>query len=142
QPIPAQASRLDRPLDATDPEPPAAPAVTLAAAVAGARASQVDVQLAAARTREAVQRVTQARSVLLPSFGGSAAWLDRTFNSRTFGLPFPGPALVGPVRTIDARVRATQSLFDAASWVRIGGARQAVNASRAEQAEASETAAQ
>jgi outer membrane protein len=122
--------------------------LTLADAVAIATGATPAVQLAALRTREAEARRTQARSALLPTLSGSAFVMDRTFSFRATGISFgkiPGltiPNLLGPVNQVDARVRATQALFDAASWVRLGAAGRGVAVSRAEQAGATETAAQ
>ena len=71
------------------------------------------VELATLRTTEADARVRQARAALLPSLSGSGAWLNRSFNSRSIGISFPGvPELIGPFNNYDARFNAAQTLFD------------------------------
>ena len=132
--------------------PPAAPAapvkLTLAEAVAIAAGETPAVRLAALRTDEARSRRTQARAALLPSLSGSAFVTDRTFSFAAMGIGFvqlPGvtiPDRIGPVNQVDARLRATQALVDAASWVRLRAAGLGVGVSRAEQAGAAEAAAQ
>src|SRR5947199_7581643 len=47
------------------------------------------VELATLHTTEADARVRQARAALLPSLSGSGAWLNRSFNSRSFEVPIP-----------------------------------------------------
>jgi len=129
-------------------EAPAPVALTLADAVAIATGSTPAVQLATLRTREAQARQTQARAALLPSLSGSAFVMDRTFSYKAMGFSLgniPGieiPNLIGPVNQVDAHLRATQALFDAASWVRWRSAGQGVGVSRAEQTGAGEAAAQ
>src|SRR6266511_4445126 len=55
------------------------------------------VALATLRTNEADARVRQARAALLPSLSVSGAWLNRSYNSRSIGISFPGVReLVGP----------------------------------------------
>src|SRR5437870_10181522 len=71
------------------------------------------VELATLRTTEADARVRQARAALLPSLSGSGAWLNRSFNSRSIGISFPGvPELIGPFNNYDARFNAAQTLFE------------------------------
>src|SRR5881398_3957219 len=103
---------------------PAAPAplrLSFADAVSMAAGKTPVVELATLRTTEADARVRQARAALLPSLSGSGAWLNRSFNSRSLGIDFPNPPppqpplvplLVGPFDNYDARVSATQTLFD------------------------------
>jgi outer membrane protein len=126
-----------------------APALTLAEAVARAMHGTAAVDIAQFRTREAEARITQARASLLPTISGGAYTQDRTFNIKSFGIAFPTPPgsepipdLVGPVRNVDARVRATQTLFDYAGWVRMSAAKNAVSAFRAESQSSSQAAAQ
>src|SRR5882762_8851186 len=47
------------------------------------------VELAGLRLNEADARVRQARSALLPSLAVSGAWVNRDFNSKALGIPFP-----------------------------------------------------
>jgi len=130
---------------------PGVPSVllSLAEAVARAAGNTAAVQVAALRTSEAEARRAQARAALLPSLSGTAFTLDRTYSFKAMGISFPKipgfPAFadrVGPVQQVDARLRATQSLFDAASWVRLRAAGLGVGVSRAEAGGSAETAAQ
>ena len=127
---------------------PGAVALTLADAVSIATGTTPAVQLAALRTSEARSRRTQARAALLPSLSSSAFVMDRTYSFKASGITFvriPGitiPDRIGPVNQVDARLRATQALVDAASWVRLHAAGLGVGVSRAEQAGATESAAQ
>lgn len=120
-----------------------ATAITLADAVARAGAGPAAVQVATLRAREAERRRSEVRAALLPTLSADAVWLDRTYNSQTFGFTFPGfPPLIGPVRTIDARVRATQALFATADWLRVSEAGEGVHASSAERRVAIQDASQ
>ena len=131
-------------------EPPSIPArLTLAQAVAAAVRGAAPVQVADLKLREAEQRRTQSRAALLPALGGAASMVDRTFNLKALGFSFPKipgvaspPDLIGPVEVMDARVRASQALFDYASWVRVRAAGQGVGVSAAERGQSAESAAQ
>src|SRR5213080_2380149 len=91
------------------------------------------VELATLRTSEADARVRQARAALLPSLSGSGVWLNRSFNSRSIGISFPGvPELIGPFNNYDARFNAAQTLFDWSSVVRVRAAGAQADGSRAE----------
>jgi outer membrane protein len=97
------------------------------------------VALATLRTDAADARVRQARAALLPSLSVSGAWLNRTFNSKSLGIEFPTipgqppfPELVGPFDNYDARVSATQTLFDWSSVARVRAAGAQADGSRAE----------
>jgi outer membrane protein len=130
-------------------EPPAIPArLTLAQAVAAAVQGAAPVQVADLKLREAEQRRTQSRAALLPALGGAASVVDRTFNLKALGFGFPKipgvaspPDLIGPVDVMDARLRASQTLFDYASWVRVRAAGQGVSVSVAERGQSAESAA-
>ena len=123
-------------------------ALSLAQAVSLAAGSTPAVQVAALRTNEAEARRGQARAALLPSFSGTAFSLERTYSFKATGFTFPNipgfsiPDLLGPVNQVDARLRASQSLVDAASWMRMRSAGLGVGVSRAEGSGAAETAAQ
>src|SRR5256885_4632040 len=98
----------------TAPPPPPPPLrLSFADAVRLASGEVPVVALASLRTTEADARVRQARAALLPSASVGGFWLNRTFNSRSIGISFPGiPELIGPFNNYDARVSATQALFD------------------------------
>ncbi len=123
--------------------------LSFAEAVRRAAGEAPAVEFATVRTREADARVRQARAALLPSLSASGAWLNRTFNSKSLGISFPTipgqapfPELVGPFDNYDARLRATQTLFDWASVTRVRAAGAAADGSRAEREQAVEGAAQ
>src|SRR5213082_4072796 len=84
------------------------------------------VALAGLRTDEADARVRQARSALLPSLSVGGVWLNRTFNTRSLGIPFPAsfpvPNPVPPFNDYDGRVSASQTLFDWSSVARVRAA--------------------
>jgi outer membrane protein TolC len=107
------------------------------------------VQVAGLKTREAQAKKGQALALLLPSLSGTAFNMQRTFNFNTLGITFPHipgfpsfPTIIGPVYQFDARLRGAQTLFDAASWVRLRSAGLGVGVSRAEQNGTAEQAAQ
>jgi outer membrane protein TolC len=131
-------------------DPGAAPlTLSLAEAVARAAGTAPAVQVAALKTNEATARRGQARAALLPTLSGTGFMMERTYDFKSLGITFPSipgfpsfPNLIGPVDQVDARLRATQMLFDAATWVRVRSAGLAVGVSRAEQDGTTESAAQ
>ena len=94
------------------------------------------VALATLRTSEAEARVRQARSALLPSLSLRGAWVNRDFNSKALGIPFPPefnlPNPVPPFNNYDGRVTVTQTLFDWSSVARVRAAGAQADGSRAE----------
>lgn len=97
--------------------------ITLGEAVARATADVPAVALAELRGVGARDRERQARAALLPALAASAGWLNRSFNRASLGITFPPTPgqtdLVGPFDNVDARVRATQTLFDWAAVARV-----------------------
>jgi outer membrane protein len=127
---------------------PAAPLrLSFADAVHRAAGTAPAVELASLRTDEAVARVRQARSALLPGFSFGAGWLNRTFNSKSLGITFPAPpgqglpTLIGPFDNVDARFQLRQSLFDLSSFARVRVARAQVAGATAEGGAVAEGAA-
>ncbi len=123
--------------------------LSLADAIRIASSTAPQVALAELREREARTKVGQARAAFLPSVGGAAYENERTFNRLTTGFDFPSlpgtapfPIILGPVKSYDARVKASQTLFDGASWARLGAARTGVQVSVAERRGTAEAAAQ
>jgi outer membrane protein TolC len=121
--------------------------LTLADAVRRAAAVPA-VALAELRSDGAHERVRQARAGLLPSFGASAGWLNRSFNRASLGITFPtapGQAapsdLIGPFDNYDVRLRGTQALFDRAAVVRLRAARAQRSGVEADEAVVAEAAA-
>lgn len=124
--------------------PVAAPrTLSFADAVRVASGEAPAVAVATLRTSEADARVRQARSALLPSLAVGGSWLNRTFNSKSLGIDFsfptgPGqppatlPDLIGPFNDYDARLSASQTLFDWSSVARLRAAGAQADGSRAE----------
>ncbi|HYK81738.1 MAG TPA: TolC family protein [Gemmatimonadales bacterium] len=116
--------------------------LSFADAVRRAAGEAPTVLLATLRTDEADARVREARAALLPSLGASADWVNRSFNSRSIGISFPGfPELVGPFNNYDGRLTATQTLFDWSSVTRVRAASAQADGSRADRSASVEGAA-
>src|SRR5438067_6610014 len=121
------------PLGAQTPAPITPLRLSFADAVRLASGEVPVVALATLRTDEADARVRQARAALLPSVSVGGFWLNRSFNSRSIGISFPGiPELIGPFNNYDARFSATQTLFDWSSVRRVRAAGAQADGSRAE----------
>src|SRR5438067_28964 len=121
------------PLGAQTPAPITPLRLSFADAVRLASGEVPVVALATLRTDEADARVRQARAALLPSVSVGGAWLNRSFNSRSIGISFPGvPELIGPFNNYDARLNAVQTLFDWSSVARVRAAGAQADGSRAE----------
>jgi outer membrane protein len=90
--------------------------LSLKDAMTMARTQSTTASLAGIRAEEVEARVAQRRADLLPSLSLSAADGSRTYNTASFGLPFPGfdpnGSIIGPVRTVDVRARVGMNLFD------------------------------
>jgi len=101
--------------------------LSLRDAVTLARSQSAAAQLAGIRAEEIAARVPQRRADLLPSLDAIASDGERTYNTASFGLPFPGfdpnGSIIGPVRTADFRARLGMSLYDPAARARYRGAR-------------------
>lgn len=122
--------------------------LSFAAAVQQAAGTAPLVQVASELTAAADARVRQARGALLPSLSLSSGWVNRSLNSKSLGIEFPTipgqapfPELVGPFNNYDARLTATQTLFDWASVARVRAARAQAEGSGAERGVAVERAA-
>jgi outer membrane protein TolC len=117
--------------------------LSFAEAVRRAAGEAPAVALATLRTDEATARVRQARAALLPSLGAAGVWVNRDFNSRSLGINFPGiPVLVPSFNNYDARLTATQTLFDWSSAARVRAASARADGSRADASVTVEGAAQ
>jgi outer membrane protein TolC len=97
------------------------------------------------RAEQAGARAQQQRAALLPSLSTSATRGGNTFNTVTFGIPFPGfdpnGTVIGPVNTVDIRATASVPIFDLANIRQLRSAQTSVNASRATAASAAQQAA-
>jgi len=110
-----------------------------AVAIALAPEGNTQVQLAGEATRQAQARSVEARAALLPNLDSYVTEQSETENLASFGfhfqIPIPGfmfPTFVGPFRVFDARVQATQSVFDFSSIRRLQASRAGVRASEAD----------
>jgi outer membrane protein len=96
-------------------------------AVTLARTQNTVAALAAIRAEEIAARIGQRRADLLPSLSAFVTDGERTFNTASFGIPFPGfdpnGSIIGPVRTVDLRARLGMTLYDAAARARYRGAK-------------------
>jgi outer membrane protein len=79
------------------------------------------------RTEQANARITQSRSDLLPSASGYVQENGRSFNTATFGIPFPGfdprGQVIGPVNLLDVRGKVSENFLDFAAFQRVKSAR-------------------
>lgn len=93
-------------------------------AIRMAQDRHVEVLVANERVQQALTRLEQARSVLMPQVTATASQTRQTRNLEAMGIDIPGrDPLVGPFNTFDARVRMTQTLFDASSLKRLRAVR-------------------
>ena len=100
------------------------------------------VQLAVESIRIGEARAAEARAALLPNVDGNASFQSFTRNLATVGLTFPTlpPQLgivfpstfIGPVNVFDARLSASQTIFDWSSIQRYQAARTSVQAVKAD----------
>jgi outer membrane protein TolC len=96
-------------------------------------------QLAVEAVKQAESRAAQARASLLPNLDAAVSDQSQTRNLASFGinikLPIPGfnfPTFAGPFTTFDARVSATQSVFDFGAIRRYQASRTGVQAAAAD----------
>lgn len=115
------------------------------AARIGARQNASAIQ-ARYRAEQANARITQSRSDLLPSISGYAEENGRSFNTATFGIPFPGfdprGQVIGPVNIFDVRGRISETFLDFGAFQRVKSARTTARAFGATAANEAEISAQ
>lgn len=123
--------------------------LSLAEAVRRAADNALGVRTAALQVAEAQARARQARSALLPGVAATAAYVNQDQNLASLGFELPSPPgspppdnRIGPIGVYDTRLRATQTVFDAAAIARLRAARAVVPAAEAGQLAAAEGAAQ
>src|SRR5581483_6039870 len=84
-------------------------------------------------------------AALLPDFSVAGIGNGRSFNTATFGVPFPGfnpnGTVISGVNTVDIRTRASMNLIDLGAWGRMRSAQSAALAGDASAASAAEQAA-
>ncbi len=97
------------------------------------------VQIAGESVRQAQMRSAESRAALLPDLESYVTERNQTENLAALGvsfhIPIPGftfPTIVGPFNTFDARVTATQSVFDFSSIRKFQAARTGVRAAQAD----------
>jgi outer membrane protein len=111
--------------------------------IALSREGNTAIVLAGESLAQARDRSTEARAALLPDVEGAFNTQNRTenlaaqgFSSKLFSaIPIPGfafPAFVGPFTTMDARVSATQSVFDFSSIRRFQASKAGTEAARSD----------
>jgi outer membrane protein len=99
----------------------------------------IRVRLSAEALKQAESRTAQARAALLPDLSAALTDQNMTRNLAAMGIqisvPIPGfhiPTFVGPFTTMDARLSATQSVFDFSSIRRFQASRVGVGAARSD----------
>jgi outer membrane protein len=91
------------------------------------------VMMANARVEQAIARISQAQSDLMPHVEGLVSGGRQTADLRSEGIPFPGIGTqIGPYNNFDARGRVTVSLFDPSAFERFQAAKKGSNLSKAE----------
>jgi outer membrane protein TolC len=89
-----------------------------------AQERNVEVIVAQQRVQQAVARIAQARSSLLPQLEGSSSQYRKVVNLRAFGIDIPNSnPLVGPFNSFDARVGLIQTIFDLPTLKRLKSAK-------------------
>ncbi|HTY61495.1 MAG TPA: TolC family protein [Acidobacteriota bacterium] len=109
------------------------------------------IQISGESLKQAQARSSQVRAALLPDVSSSLAYRNQTINLGANGLSFdiptiPGfsfafPSLVGPFSVMDARISATQSVFDISSIRRLQAAHSGISAARFDTDSAAENVA-
>jgi len=99
------------------------------------------IQLSGEALKQAQSRSAQARAALIPNVDSSLGYTNLTRNPYTSGIhlaiseaigsPIAFPTLVGPFDIMDARISASQSIFDFGSIRRLQASRAGVSAAEA-----------
>ena len=110
-------------------------AVQLAASPEG----NTQMRLSAEALKQAESRSAQAHAALMPDVWGAISEQNMTRNLAAVGIqidsPIPGfqiPTFVGPFSTLDARVSATQTVFDLSMYRRFQASKAGVSAARSD----------
>jgi len=107
--------------------------LTLGDALQKASTLNLQVMMANARLEQAIARIAQAQSDLLPHLEGVASGGRQTSDLRAEGIQFPGIGThIGPYNNFDARGRVTIALFDPSAFERFQAAKKGENLSQAE----------
>jgi len=100
--------------------------LTLRDALQKANTINLQVMMANARLEQAIARISQSRSDLLPKIDGVVSGSRQTSDLRAEGLQIPIPGFgthVGPYNSFDARPRVTVALFDPSAFERFQAAK-------------------
>ena len=97
-----------------------------------AEESDIHLILSQERLVQALARVEQNKSVLLPQISVSSSERRQTRDLRSSGISFSGDPLVGPFNSFDIRAQMTQTLFDASTISRLKAAQAGKELSAAE----------
>ena len=114
--------------------------LSLSEALHIASTRQVKVIVANERVNQALSRIDQNISPLLPQISAEASEKRQTRDLRSTGFSFPGGPLVGPFNVFDARVSLTQTIFDGAALSRLQASREGYALSIAESRKAEQDA--
>ena len=107
--------------------------LTLKDALQSVDAINFQVMMANARLEQAIARISQAQSDLLPHVEGDVSGGRQTADMRSEGILFPGfGPHIGPYNTFDARGRVTVALFDPSAFERFQAAKKGENLSKAQ----------
>jgi outer membrane protein TolC len=109
--------------------------LTLKEALQSADVINLQVMMANARLEQAMARISQAQSDLLPHLDGVVSGGRQTSDLRAEGLQFPIPGFsthVGPYNNFDARPRVTIALFDPSAFERFQAAKKGEKLSEAQ----------
>jgi len=109
--------------------------LTLKEALQSVDAINFQVMMANARFEQAIARISQSQSDLLPHIEGIASGGRQTSDLRSEGLQIPIPGFgphVGPYNNFDARARVTLALFDPSAIERFRAAKKGENLSKAQ----------
>ncbi len=94
--------------------------LTLNNALQIAKKRNVEMIVAEERVQQAIHKIGEARSFLLPQITGTISETHQTKNLEAMGISIPTKdRLVGPFQTFDARIWVTQTLFDAPALQRL-----------------------
>lgn len=109
--------------------------LSLTEAIRIANEKNIDVIVSKERVNQAIARLGQSASELLPHITGTLSWNRKTQNlAPLLGInntPGGGSSLVGPFNAFDARISVTQTLFDMSAIQRLRAARFGDKMSRA-----------
>lgn len=116
------------------PVDPSATVLSLSHAMDLAMQTSLPAAVARVRVDEADANARIARSALMPNVGIAVGQSNQTVNLKAQGIQFPGlPPLIGPFNSFDARIRLTQSVFNAAALRSRDASLAAIDAAQAQE---------